>query len=112
MSQPSPDRRKAASVPPPVAVRLSRDAVKPPARHADHMCLGIPAQVVERQPDGLAKVDFGGVRRSVSIAFTPEVRPGDWVLVHVGFALAEIDEDEAQATLELLGEAVAAELKT
>jgi len=74
------------------------------------MCLGIPAQVVERQPDGLAKVDFGGVRRSVSVAFTPDVAAGDWVLVHVGFALARIDEEEAQATLELLGEAVAAEL--
>jgi hydrogenase expression/formation protein HypC len=74
------------------------------------MCLGIPAQVVERQPDGLAKVDFGGVRRSVSVAFTPTVEPGDWVLVHVGFALAQLDEEEAQATLELLGEMVAAEL--
>jgi hydrogenase expression/formation protein HypC len=76
------------------------------------MCLGIPAQVVERQPYDLAKVDFGGVRRSVNVAFTPKVEPGDWVLVHVGFALAQIDEDEAQATLELLGEAVAAELVT
>lgn len=74
------------------------------------MCLGIPAQVVERQPDGLAKVDFGGVRRSVSVAFTPDVEPGEWVLVHVGFALARIDEEEAQETLRLLGEAVAAEL--
>ena len=74
------------------------------------MCLGIPAQVMERQRDGLAKVDFGGVRRTISIAFTPDVEPGDWVLVHVGFALARVDEEEAQATLELLGEAIAAEL--
>jgi len=44
------------------------------------------------------------------VAFTPEAREGDWVLVHVGFALATIDEDEAQATLRLLGEAIAAEL--
>ncbi len=74
------------------------------------MCLGIPAQVVERLDDGLAKVDFGGVRRSVSVAFTPDAEPGDWVLVHVGFALAMLDEDEAQATLDLLGEAIDAEL--
>jgi hydrogenase expression/formation protein HypC len=75
------------------------------------MCLGIPGRVLERQDDGLAKVDFGGVRRSVSIAFTPAVQPGDWVLVHVGFALAELDEREAQETLRLLGEAIDAELQ-
>jgi len=50
------------------------------------------------------------VKRTVSVVFTPEAEPGDWVLVHVGFALATIDEDEAQATLDLLGEAIAAEL--
>ena len=50
------------------------------------------------------------MRRTVSVAFTPEAEPGDWVLVHVGFALATIDEDEAKATLDLLGEAIAAEL--
>ncbi len=77
-----------------------------------HMCLGIPGQVLERLDDGLAKVDFSGVRREVSVVFTPEAGPGDWVLVHVGFALAQIDEDEARATLQLLGEAIAAELAT
>ena len=66
--------------------------------------------MVERLDDGLAKVDFGGVRRSVSLAFTPEAEPGDWVLIHVGFALAKLDEEEAQATLRLLGEAIEAEL--
>jgi hydrogenase expression/formation protein HypC len=66
--------------------------------------------VLERTGEGLARVDFGGVRREVSVVFTPEAAEGDWVLVHVGFALATIDEDEAQATLELLGEAIAAEL--
>ena len=74
------------------------------------MCLGIPGRVLERTEDGLAKVDFGGVRRSVSIAFTPDVEPGEWVLVHVGFALAQIDEREAAATLQLLGDAIDAEL--
>jgi hydrogenase expression/formation protein HypC len=76
------------------------------------MCLGIPGKVLEREEVGLARVDFGGVRRSVSIAFTPDVEPGDWVLVHVGFALAELDEREAQETLRLLGEAIDAELQS
>jgi hydrogenase expression/formation protein HypC len=69
------------------------------------MCLGIPGQVLERGDDGLARVDFGGVRRSVSVAFTPDVEPGEWVLVHVGFALAKLDEAEARRTLELIDEA-------
>lgn len=64
-----------------------------------------------RLDDGLARIDVSGVRRDVSVAFTPEVEPGDWVLVHVGFALARIDEDEARATLDLLAEAIAAELE-
>ena len=75
------------------------------------MCLGIPGRILAREEEQLARVDFGGVRRTVSIAFTPEARVGDWVLVHVGFALATIDEDEAQATLRLLGEAIDAELE-
>ena len=75
------------------------------------MCLGIPGQVVEQLDDGLARVDVSGVRRDVSVAFTPEVELGDWVLIHVGFALARIDEAEARATLELIGEALAAELE-
>lgn len=73
------------------------------------MCLGIPGRVVERLDDDLARVDVSGVGRTVSVAFTPEVAPGDWVLIHVGFALARIDEREAQATLDLLAEAMAAE---
>ena len=74
------------------------------------MCLGIPGRVLEHTDEGLATVDFGGVRRTVSVAFTPEVEPGEWVLVHVGFALARIDEREAAATLQLLGDAIEAEL--
>ena len=74
------------------------------------MCLAIPAQVVSILDDGLARVDVSGVRRDVSVAFTADARPGDWVLIHVGFALARIDEEEARATLDLLAEAIAAEL--
>ena len=59
------------------------------------MCLGIPAQIVELvDPEaGIAKAEISSVRRNVSVALCPEAGVGDWVLVHVGFALAKIDED-------------------
>ena len=66
------------------------------------MCLGIPGQLVERLDDGLARVDVSGVRRVVSVAFTPEAAEGDWVLIHVGFAISQVDEQEAIATRRLL----------
>jgi len=68
------------------------------------MCLGIPAQIVEiLDPEaGLATAEISGVRRQVSIALCPSTAVEDWVLVHVGFALATIDEGEARATLALL----------
>ena len=79
------------------------------------MCLGIPARLVELvdADAGLAKAELSGVRRTVSVALCPEAEIGDWVLVHVGFALARIDEDEAKQTLALLeamGEAYEEEL--
>ncbi|MBL8482499.1 MAG: HypC/HybG/HupF family hydrogenase formation chaperone [Rhodocyclaceae bacterium] len=76
------------------------------------MCLGIPGRIVALT-DGenrLAVVDVGGVRRSVNIAcivdaeHPPESCVGDWVLVHVGFAMSRIDADEAERTLALLRE--------
>jgi hydrogenase maturation protein HypF len=72
------------------------------------MCLGIPGQIVEiaDRAGGLATVDVSGVRRSVSVALVDEpaapIEEGDWVLVHVGFALARIDEEQARETLDLL----------
>ncbi|MGH8895476.1 MAG: HypC/HybG/HupF family hydrogenase formation chaperone [Egibacteraceae bacterium] len=70
------------------------------------MCLGIPGQVLEVLNDGadLAKVDVSGVRRKVNVGLLEheQLSPGDWVLIHVGFALSKIDEDEAEATLDLL----------
>jgi hydrogenase expression/formation protein HypC len=80
------------------------------------VCLGIPAQIVEQlDPEaGLAKAEISGVRRNISVALCPEAQVGDWVLVHVGFALARIDEAEARETLELLeqmGEAYEQELR-
>jgi hydrogenase expression/formation protein HypC len=70
------------------------------------MCLAIPGQVVALDPAGgdLATVEVVGVTRSVNIALLQAdgVRPGDWVLIHVGFAMTRIDEAEAHATLDAL----------
>jgi hydrogenase expression/formation protein HypC len=69
------------------------------------MCLGIPGRVTEiRDEAGLAmgKVDFGGVRKDACLAYLPEVELGDYVIVHVGFAISRVDEAEALKTLEVL----------
>jgi len=69
------------------------------------MCLAIPARVVQLLPDNMAHVSLDGVLKSASLAFVEDVRVGDYVVLHVGYALAKIDEDEAQRTLALLREA-------
>ncbi|MEV4018177.1 HypC/HybG/HupF family hydrogenase formation chaperone [Nonomuraea angiospora] len=70
------------------------------------MCLGIPGELVERLPEheDLAVVDVSGVRRRINVGLLAdeELGPGDWVLVHVGFALSKISELEAQAVLDYL----------
>jgi hydrogenase expression/formation protein HypC len=69
------------------------------------MCLGIPGRVVEIRDDGalrMALVDFGGVRKEACLAYVPEVKVGDYVIIHVGFAISQLDEEEALRTLELL----------
>ncbi len=71
------------------------------------MCLGIPGKIVEiYEANGLlmGKVDFGGVVKETCLAYVPEAQIGQYTVVHVGFALNLIDEDEAQKTLELLQE--------
>ena len=71
------------------------------------MCLGIPGRVTEiRDEAGLAmgKVDFGGVRKDACLAYLPEVQLGDYVIIHVGFAISKVDEDEALKTLQILDE--------
>jgi hydrogenase expression/formation protein HypC len=72
------------------------------------MCLGIPGQIVEVVDETfqIAKVDVSGVKRAVSIALvaSEEVAAGDWVLIHVGFAMSKIDEREAQETMNMLKE--------
>jgi hydrogenase expression/formation protein HypC len=68
------------------------------------MCLGIPGQVVDvvDEPNHLAKVDVNGIKRTISVRLLAEdnLQAGDWVLVHVGFAMAKIDQREADLTLE------------
>jgi hydrogenase expression/formation protein HypC len=71
------------------------------------MCLAIPGQIVEMVDEELrlARVDVAGVQRTVNIGLLDgdnPAGPGDWVLIHVGFALSKVDEEEAHATLELL----------
>jgi hydrogenase expression/formation protein HypC len=71
------------------------------------MCLAVPGKVVEIIDSGdiafrLGKVDFGGIRKDVNLAYTPEAEVGKYVLVHVGFAISVIDEEEAQRVFEYL----------
>jgi hydrogenase expression/formation protein HypC len=71
------------------------------------MCLAIPGKVVGKRAgdDGLlGRVDFGGVVREVRLDFVPEVEVGEYVIVHVGFALSRLNADEAERTLQLLQE--------
>lgn len=70
------------------------------------MCLAIPAQVVSVK-DKIAVVDFGGVKRSVSIALLEKLNPGDYVIVHTGYAIQKMDQKEAEESLELWREVLA-----
>lgn len=83
------------------------------------MCLGVPGRIIEVQaptdrPDlRTGIVDFGGLRRPVCLVYTPEADVGDYVIVHVGFAIGQVDEEEAARTLAVLRaipDALAAEL--
>ena len=69
------------------------------------MCLGVPAKIVDLyEKNGLqmAQVDFGGVERETCLAYVPEAKVGDYCIVHVGFALNLISEEEARETMDLL----------
>ncbi|OGB45190.1 MAG: hypothetical protein A3F76_07085 [Burkholderiales bacterium RIFCSPLOWO2_12_FULL_65_40] len=68
------------------------------------MCLAIPARVVELLPGQQAVVDLSGVRKQVSIALVDDAQLGDYVIVHVGYAIGKIDPDEAERTLALFTE--------
>jgi hydrogenase expression/formation protein HypC len=72
------------------------------------MCLAIPGKLIEvtEDPQGvrMGKANFGGIVKQVCLEYTPEANAGDYVLVHVGFALSKVDEDEAARTYQLLEE--------
>jgi hydrogenase expression/formation protein HypC len=77
------------------------------------MCLAVPGQIADLVDEsvGLASVEIAGVRRTVNVGLLDDPAPGDWVLVHVGFAISRVDEEEARATLGLL-EQMGAEYET
>jgi hydrogenase expression/formation protein HypC len=71
------------------------------------MCLGIPGKIVSIYEDHgtkMAKIDFGGVIQDACIEVIPDAQPGDWTIVHAGFALNQLSEAEAQETLDILQE--------
>jgi hydrogenase expression/formation protein HypC len=71
------------------------------------MCLGVPGKIVEvYETNGLrmGKIDFGGVTREACLAYVPEAQIGDYTVIHVGFAISQLSEEEAQETLSLLQE--------
>ena len=71
------------------------------------MCLSIPARITEIHQDGsllMGSVDFGGVSREICLDYVPEAQVGQYALVHVGFAISLLDEEEAMATLAMLRE--------
>ncbi len=72
------------------------------------MCLALPTRVLERSGDD-GSVDLGGTRMAVSLVMTPEAGVGDWVLVHAGFAIQQVSEEDARETWRLFSEMSAAE---
>lgn len=72
------------------------------------MCLAMPARVVDTGPADQAVVDLDGVRKTISLALVDDVVVGDYVIVHVGYALQKLDTDEAEKTLALFAEMAAA----
>jgi hydrogenase expression/formation protein HypC len=72
------------------------------------MCLGVPGRVLTVEPDDcgmpMGTVEFGGIRKRVCLAYVPDVEVGEYVIVHVGFAIGKVDEDEAREVFRLLEE--------
>jgi hydrogenase expression/formation protein HypC len=72
------------------------------------MCLAIPGQVIEIRDDPggmpMGKANFGGIVKEICLAYTPDVKCGEYVLVHVGFALSKVDEEQAARTYQALAE--------
>jgi hydrogenase expression/formation protein HypC len=73
------------------------------------MCLGVPGKIIDRyESKGLpmGKIDFGGTVREACLSYVPEAKVGDYTVIHVGFAISLLSEEEAQATLDILREMV------
>jgi hydrogenase expression/formation protein HypC len=71
------------------------------------MCLGVPGKVIETHEENgllMGTVDFGGVQREACLEYVPDTQVGDYVIIHVGFAISKVSEEEAQETLALLRE--------
>ena len=72
------------------------------------MCLGVPGQITRIDPDPngmpMGRVNFSGIHKDVCLAYVPEAQVGDYVLVHVGFAISQVDEAEAQQVFQYLAE--------
>ena len=75
------------------------------------MCLAVPAKILQCTSQTSALCDMGGVEKTVDISLIPDAQVGDWVVVHVGFALNKINPEEAEKTLKLLGEIASTEGK-
>lgn len=74
------------------------------------MCLALPARIVERLQGDEAVVELGGVRKNISLALVPDAAPGDYIIVHVGYALSKLDPVEAERTLALFDGASSAQI--
>lgn len=73
------------------------------------MCLGVPGKIIEIYDAGglrMGRIDFGGVQREACLEYVPEAEIGDYTVIHVGFAISRLSEEEAMASLEILGEIV------
>jgi len=68
------------------------------------MCLAIPARIAEKLDNDMALIDLGGVRKEISLSLVDDVAVGDYVIVHVGYALTKLDPDEAERTLKLFAD--------
>ncbi|MGB7538458.1 MAG: HypC/HybG/HupF family hydrogenase formation chaperone [Anaerolineales bacterium] len=71
------------------------------------MCLGIPGKILDTRESGslrMGRIDYGGVVKEACLAYVPEAKPGDYVIVHAGFALNVLSPDEAEETLKLFRE--------
>lgn len=78
------------------------------------MCLALPGKILSIREEGdlpMGDVDFSGVRKSVCLAYTSEAKVGDYVIVHVGFAISILNEREAQSTLDLIDEGIKHEIR-